>query len=30
MAESGWAKVKRSGHLWLLDAARDDISTMII
>ena len=30
MAESGWAKVKRSGQLWLLDAARDDIYTMII
>ena len=30
MAESGWAKVKRSGQLWLLDVARDDISTMII
>ena len=30
MAESGWAKVKRSGQLWLLDAARDNISTMII
>ena len=30
IAESGWAKVKRSGQLWLLDAARDDISTMII
>ena len=30
LAESGWAKVKRSGQLWLLDAARDDISTMII
>ena len=30
MAESGWAKVKRSVQLWLLDAARDDISTIII
>ena len=30
LAESGWAKIKRSGQLWLLDAARDDISTMIV
>ena len=30
MAESGWAKVKRTGQLWLLEAARDDLTTMII
>ena len=30
LAESGWTKIKRSGQLWLLDAARDDISTMIV
>ena len=30
LAESGNAQIKRSTSLWLLDAAKDDTTTMII